>query len=68
MDVMNIQENCLNCDFYDLMIAMKKRKKRNESFIHTLEKKINHKIKSHPTQPISKIDIKIKHSYLKSLF
>ena len=33
---MNKQENCLNCDFYDLMIAMKKRKKRNESFFHTL--------------------------------
>jgi hypothetical protein len=42
MDVMNKQEKCLNCDFYDLMIAMKKRKKRNESFFHTLEEKINH--------------------------
>ncbi len=40
--LMNEQENCLNCDFYDLMIAMKKRKKRNESFFHTLEEKINH--------------------------
>jgi hypothetical protein len=40
--LMNEQEKCLNCDFYDLMIAMKKRKKRNESFFHTLEEKINH--------------------------
>jgi hypothetical protein len=40
--LMNKQENCLNCDFYDLMIAMKKRKKRNESFFYTLEEKINH--------------------------
>jgi hypothetical protein len=39
---MNEQEKCLNCDFYDLMIAMKKRKKRNESFFHTLEENINH--------------------------
>jgi hypothetical protein len=37
-------------------------------FFHTLEKKINHKIISNPTQPISKIDIKIKLSYLKRLF
>ena len=39
---MNVQEKCLNCDFYDLMIAMKKRKKGNEKFFHTLEEKINH--------------------------
>ena len=33
------QEKCLNCD---LMIVMKKRKKGNEKFFHTLEEKINH--------------------------
>ena len=38
---MNEQEKCLNCDICDLMIVMKKRKKGNEKFFHTLEEKIN---------------------------
>ena len=39
---MNEREKCLNCDFCDLMIVMKKRKKGNEKFFQTLEEKINH--------------------------
>ena len=37
--LMNEQEKCLSCD---LMIVMKKGKKGNEKFFHTLEEKINH--------------------------